>query len=174
MITVVQASSTAQLQDAKTLFTEYFAFLQREVDTEVDDLDDVPPIAGYREELATLPGRYAPPDGRLLVAYDGIDSAGCVALYQFDTGICEVKRLWVRPAFRSKQVGRRLMETLITEARTAGYHTVLLGTVDKLKSATALYTSLGFQPTAPYFDLPPTMIAHEVFLRLDLAHQASE
>ena len=169
MITVMQASSSTEIQDAKTLLAEYFEFLQREVDTDVDDLDVVPPVAGYREELANLPGRYAPPDGRLLVAYDGANSAGCVGLYKREHGIGEVKRLWVRPDFRSRQVGRRLMETLIAEARAAGYEAILLSTVDKLKAATSLYTSLGFQPTESYFDLPPTMIAHEIFLRLDLA-----
>lgn len=168
MITVVQAFSTAQLKDAKTLFDEYFDFLQREVDTEVDDLDDVPPIAGYREELATLPGRYAPPGGRLLVAYAEGISVGCVALYKLGDEVCEVKRLWTRPQFRGKKVGRLLMESLIIEARAIGYQTILLSTVDKLKEAISLYQSLGFQPTAPYFDLPPTLFDHEVFLRLDL------
>ena len=166
MITVVQASSPAEVGDAKALFTEYFEFLNREI--EGIQFDDVQPTAGHLEERASLPGRYAPPDGRLFVAYEEGVSAGCVALHKWDEGIGEVKRLWVKPASRGKHAGRLLMGHLITEARTIGYQTLLLSTIDKLKAATALYRSLGFVPTAPYFEPPHHFFPAEIFLRLDL------
>lgn len=169
MITVVEAASAADLQHARGLFNEYFSFLQREIDTTVTDLNEVPPLAGYHEEIANLPGRYAAPDGRLLIAYDEGVSAGCVALYKLDESVGEVKRLWVNPASRGKQVGRLLMEKLIAEARDIGYQTVLLSTVDKLKPAISLYTALGFQPTSAYFELPAFMRNQEIFLKLDLS-----
>ena len=116
MVNVVQATTDDHIHKTQELFVEYFDFLRTDVD-KVDDLDTVPPLAGYREEIASLPGRYGPPDGRLLLAMDEDQAAGCVAFYKLDEGVCEVKRLWVRPNFRGKKVGRILVETLIEEAR---------------------------------------------------------
>lgn len=168
MITIVQAVSAAEIHHAQALFVEYFEFLRREIHTQVPDPNHIFPTAGFKEELAGLPGRYAPPDGRLLVAYDEGSSAGCVALYKLGDGVYEVKRLWARPEFRGKKVGRLLMESLITEAGMIGYRSMLLSTVDILTEAIALYTSLGFERTVPYFDLPEGIIDHEVFMKLDL------
>jgi GNAT superfamily N-acetyltransferase len=168
MLTIEQVVTEAQIREVQALFAEYFEFLRTEVDTDVADLDDAPPMAGYREELAELPGKYAPPEGRLLLARYEAEAAGCVALYKLGEGVCEVKRMWTRPQFRGRKVGRRLIETLIAEARAIGYTTMLLSTVDILKEAQSLYRSVGFEPTAPYFDMPDVMLAHEVFLKLDL------
>ena len=167
MITVIQVVTAEQIRQAQELFEEYFDFLRADVD-KVDDLNDVPPLAGYREEIAGLPGKYTPPEGRLLVAYEGTEPAGCVAFYKLDDGVCEVKRLWARPRFRGRKVGRTLVETLIDEARKSGYTAIILSTVDVLVEAIALYTSLGFQKTTPYYDMPPDMLEHEIFLRLEL------
>jgi len=169
MVSVGRAVSSEQIQQVQELFTEYFDFLRTDVDTDVADLNDVPPLAGYEEEVATLPGHYAPPDGCLLLAeYEG-KAAGCVAFYQLEDGICEIKRLWVRPQFRGKKISRMLVETLIEEAREVGYAAIVLSTVDILKEARSLYESLGFETIAPYFDLPEVMLAHEIFMRLDLS-----
>jgi len=168
MVTIVQAVTEEHIRQVQELFTEYLDFLRTDVDTSVSDLDDVPPVAGYREELANLPGKYAPPDGRLLLAQVEGQAAGCVALYKLGDGVYEVKRLWVRPMFRGKKISRRLVEMLIAEAREMGYTTMMLSTVDILKEAISLYTSLGFETTAPYFDMPAVMLAHEIFMKLDL------
>ena len=168
MVTIVQAVTEEHIRQVQELFTEYLDFLRTDVDTSVSDLDDVPPVAGYREELANLPGKYAPPDGRLLLAQVEGQAAGCVALYKLGDGVYEVKRLWVRPMFRGKKISRRLVEMLIAEAREMGYTTMMLSTVDILKEAISLYTSLGFETTAPYFDMPEVMLAHEIFMKLDL------
>src|SRR5829696_4804944 len=119
MITIVQAATETEIQQAQELFVEYFEFLRTDVDNTVDDLDEVPPLAGYRDEIAGLPGKYAPPEGRLLVAQYEDEAAGCIAFYNFGEGICEVKRLWTRPQFRGRKVGRLLVEGLIAEARTS-------------------------------------------------------
>src|SRR5690242_15892641 len=113
MLTVAQVVTDQQIRQGQELLKEYFEFLRTDVDKDVADLNDVPPVAGYQEEIDGLPGKFGPPDGRFLLAdYEG-EAAGCVALYKFSEGVCEVKRLWTRPKFRGKQVGRALMETLI-------------------------------------------------------------
>lgn len=169
MITIAQAVSDEQIRQVQELLTEYFEFLRTDVDTNVDDLDDLPTSAGFREELAGLPGKYAPPDGRLLLATYNGERAGCVGFYKFDEGVCEIKRLWTRPQFRGQKIGRLLVERLIEEARLAGYTSIILSSADVLTSAHALYRSLGFEPTEPYFDGPEDMIAHELFMKLDLS-----
>jgi GNAT superfamily N-acetyltransferase len=168
MITIVQAATETEIQQAQELFVEYFEFLRSDVDNTVDDLDEVPPLAGYRDEIARLPGKYAAPEGRLLVAQYESEAAGCVAFYKFGAGICEVKRLWTRPQFRGRKVGRMLVERLIAEARTSGYSSMILSTVDVLKEAISLYRSVGFEITTPYYELPPEMLEHEIFMKLEL------
>lgn len=168
MFTIVQAETADHIRQVQTLFAEYFDYLRAEVDTTLDDLDDVPPLAGYREEMAGLPGKYAPPEGRLLLALADGEVAGCVAFYRFGDDTCELKRLWTRPQYRGRKIGRALVETAIREARRAGYAAIVLSTVSVMEGALALYRALGFQPTAPYFDGPPEVMAREVFLRLDL------
>lgn len=167
MVSIMQVATNEHIRQTQELFVEYFEFLRTDVD-KVDDLDTVPPLAGYRDEIAGLPGRYTPPDGCLLLAQEAGEGAGCITFYKLEEGICEVKRLWVRPRFRGKRVGRLLVETLIGEARRLGYHTIRLSTVDVLTDAIALYQALGFAPIPPYFDMPPDMLAHEIFLQLDL------
>lgn len=168
MLSIEQAVSAEDFQQVQLLLAEYFEFLRTEVDKDLDDLDSVPTTAGYQQELSELPGRYAPPDGRLLLARYAQATAGCIAFYKYDEGICEVKRLWVRPEYRGKKVGRALVERLVAEARQCGYREMLLSTVDVLTEAHTLYRSLGFEPTEPFFTLPPGMMEHEVFLKLRL------
>src|SRR5262245_16958056 len=104
MLTIVQVETDEQIRQTRGLLVEYFEYLRTDVD-KVDDLNTVPALAGYQNDLAELPGRFAPPEGRLLLAqYDG-EAAGCVSFYQYGAGVCEVKRLWVRPQFRGKKVG---------------------------------------------------------------------
>lgn len=109
---------------------------------------------GFEEELASLPGRYAPPRGRLLVALDGDEPGGCVALRAIGDDVCEMKRLYLRPGLRGRGVGRALANRIIDEARAIGYRAMRLDTLPAMKEAIALYETLGFRRIAPYYANP--------------------
>ena len=142
------------LPAVRALFLEYAASI------EVDLC-----FQNFNQELAELPGRYAPPAGRLFLAKQGEALAGCVALRPIDEGVCEMKRLYVRPAHRSHGLGRTLAQTVITAAREIGYQRMRLDTLGSLKEAIALYESLGFRRTAPYCHNPSSCA---VFMELSL------
>jgi ribosomal protein S18 acetylase RimI-like enzyme len=125
------------------------------------DLD----FQGFEAELASLPGKYAPPLGRLLVAWRGDEAVGCVALRPIDRVSCEMKRLYVRAEARGEHLGRRLAERICREAREAGYARICLDTLPAMTSAQALYRSLGFVPIEPYVFNP---VPGTRFLALDL------
>lgn len=108
----------------------------------------------FGEELAALPGKYAPPAGRLLLAYVGPSPAGCIALRPCNEGSCEIKRLYVPSEFRGKGIGRRLVQQVLDEAREAGYWRVFLDTLPSMHEAIALYESFGFRDTEPYCHNP--------------------
>ncbi|MBX9794349.1 MAG: GNAT family N-acetyltransferase [Burkholderiaceae bacterium] len=123
----------------------------------------------FDDELAGLPGAYAPPHGHLLLAFVDGELAGCGAFRRLDdvdyANACEMKRLYVRPAFRRFGLGRLLAQALFDEARHAGYSTVLLDTLDGMEAARGLYTSLGFVEIPPYYYSP---IAGSHYLKADL------
>lgn len=119
----------------------------------------------YDDELRKLPGDYALPHGRLYIAnYDG-QLAGCIAFRPFGNDCCEMKRLFVRPTFRGKKIGKALAEKIITDAKGMGYRAMLLDTLASLSSSTALYKTLGFYETEPYRFNP---LPSALYLRLDL------
>lgn len=120
---------------------------------------------GFDTEVAELPGKYQPPAGRLLLAWNGARAVGCIALRPLDARTCEMKRLYVRPEARGGQLGRRLVERICREAREAGYARICLDTLPTMVSAQSLYLSLGFVPTEPYVFNP---IPGTRFLALDL------
>jgi putative acetyltransferase len=136
----VQAESAAQVSQARELFLEYAQSLGMNLC-----------FQNFEQELADLPGSYAPPDGRLLLAECGGQLAGCVALRKWEGGICEMKRLYLRPAFRGKGLGRVLAEAIIAEARTIGYQRMRLDTIEPImKDAVEMYRRLGFREIAAY------------------------
>jgi ribosomal protein S18 acetylase RimI-like enzyme len=137
---MTQASSPTQIAQVRELFLEYAKSLGFSLC-----------FQNFDRELAGLPGDYSPPDGRLLIAeYEG-EVAGCVALHKLEPGICEMKRLYLRPAFRGKGLGRRLAETILNEARSIGYQRLRLDTVERvMRDAVGLYRALGFREIAPY------------------------
>ena len=154
-IEIVSARGEADLDSIRTLFREYAGSLG--VDLSFQD---------FEREVAELPGGYAEPAGRLLLARVDGEVAGCVALRALgDAGVCEMKRLYVRDAYRGSGLGRVLTRAVIDEARRAGYARMRLDTLPSMTSARALYEKIGFRPIAPYRHNP---VAGTAFLELDL------
>lgn len=143
MVEIRTAASAGDVARARELFEEYAATLG--FDLSFQDFD---------REILTLPGDYAPPRGALLLATDGDEFAGCVALRPFAPDICEMKRLYVRPSHRGTGLGRRLVEAVLVEARRGGYSHMRLDTVPAMDAAIALYRALGFSEIEPYRENP--------------------
>jgi GNAT superfamily N-acetyltransferase len=136
----IQAASPVQIAQARELFLEYAQSLGFSLC-----------FQNFEKELGELPGDYAPPAGRLLLAEFDDQLAGCVALHKLDSAICEMKRLYLRPQFRNQGLGRLLAEKIISEARQIGYERMRLDTVGPvMKDAVAMYRKLGFKDIVPY------------------------
>jgi ribosomal protein S18 acetylase RimI-like enzyme len=142
-MTLVEAVSAPHLEVVRALFREYQQWTE-------EDLC----FQSFEEELAGLPGRYASPSGQLLLAYDGTDAAGCAAIRALDAQTCELKRMYVRDAFRGRGLGELLLRELVGTARKRGFRRMRLDTLPKMTAAQALYRKLGFEAIAPYYDNP--------------------
>ena len=154
-LSIQQAESPAQMGQARELFLEYAQSLGFSLC-----------FQNFDKELAELPGDYAPPGGRLLLAEIKGELAGCVAMHKFQDGICEMKRLYLRPKFRGKGLGRVLAETVITEASKQGYRSMRLDTVGPVMTdAVAMYRKLGFREIAPY---RPNPMPGTLYMELEL------
>lgn len=144
MIEVVQAESEAEIEEAKAIFREYEQWLGLSLC-----------FQSFEEELASLPGFYAPPDGRLYLARIDGETVGCMGLRKLSGGICEMKRLYLREAARGKGVGQALIEKVIADAREIGYAKMRLDTFPpKMGKAVSLYESHGFYEIEPYYENP--------------------
>jgi GNAT superfamily N-acetyltransferase len=154
VIEVFPATSEAAVDQVRQLFVEYASSLG--VDLWFQE---------FNLELESLPGDYAPPDGRLLFACCECQVAGCVALRKLEPLICEMKRLYVRPSFRGRGVGGVLARAVIDEARSTGYARMRLDTLPWMKEAIAMYRRLGFVEIPPYRFNP---IAGTTFMELEL------
>jgi putative acetyltransferase len=136
----IQKIATEQdLEDVKQLFREYANFLQ--VDLCFQD---------FENELAKLPAKYAEPEGAIFLVKVDEKPAACVALWKLEEGICEMKRLYVKPEFQGLGLGKKLTLTLMEEAKNKGYKTMKLDTLKRLQSANYIYHSLGFTAIKPY------------------------
>ena len=156
---ILQAASPDRVEQARQLFQEYAGSLGFHLC-----------FQSFDKELAGLPGDYAPPDGRLLLAEHEGKIAGCVALHKLSDGLCEMKRLYVRPEFRGQALGRALAERVIQEARAIGYARMRLDTiVGQMDSAIALYRALGFREIPPYRENP---IPGAIYMELKLEGSA--
>lgn len=147
-IDLIQATLPEHIEQVRGLFLEYGSSLGFSLC-----------FQSFDEELKSLPGAYSPPSGRLLLARsrgrDQDHAAGCVAFRKLEPGICEMKRLYVRPGDRGRGVGRMLVERVIAEARVIGYERMRLDTVESaMKDAIALYLRMGFQKIPPYSAIP--------------------
>jgi ribosomal protein S18 acetylase RimI-like enzyme len=158
MIRFVEAVEPEHLEHARTLFR---AYANEFAATIAESLC----FQNFEAELAGLPGRYTPPSGCILLAMDGERPAGCVALRDLGHGICEMKRLYIRPEWRGRGIGKQLAEAILHKAREAGYSRMRLDSIAEMESALALYRSLGFVEIAPYWDNP---IEEAVYRELDL------
>jgi GNAT superfamily N-acetyltransferase len=139
MVKIIDGAREEHVETVRELFGEYVASLGFELD-----------FQDFEEEFASLPGEYAPPEGRLFLALEDDEPAGCIALRRIDTEICELKRMYVRAGYRGRGIGRRLAETVILAAREIGYQRMRLDTVPGMDSAMKIYHSLGFRGIEPY------------------------
>ena len=157
-VELISPSQHHELAAVRIIFQEY-------ADALGIDLD----FQGFAAELSTLPGEYAPPRGAMLLALIDGQVAGCCALRPLDTAdypnAAEMKRLYVRKPFRRFGLGRQLAEAILDAARAAGYHSVLLDTLDEMEAARQLYAELGFEEIEPYYH-NPLPGAH--YLKVDL------
>jgi putative acetyltransferase len=151
---IIEVEAGDQLEEARTIFREY-----------AETLGSDHCLQNFAEELATLPGAYARPDGRLLLAMVEDRVAGCAALRSLDGETGEMKGVYVRPSFRGLGLGRMLAERILHESRAAGYRRVRLDTLPSMVRAQELYRELGFREIAPYGD---DRVAGAVYLELEL------
>jgi len=148
------AESAIDFDNARQLFIEY-----------ADSLEFSLCFQGFEEELENLPGKYAAPEGCILLAWDVLECVGCVGLRPLNQNVCEMKRLYVKPAFRSTGLGRFLAEKIVKQSRQKNYLKMRLDTLSSMKYAMKLYRSLGFVETDPYYNNPhPEVVFFEITL----------
>lgn len=164
MLNISQVETKEQISAVSELFREYVNWIF----TFAVGHEEAPTFDGYEDELRTLPGIYAPPTGRLLLAVQDGQPAGCVCLKGHDPTTCELKRFYVRSSFRGLKIGWQLVNMLIDEARTSGYQRIVLDSHIEMKKAHALYKAVGFQIVDAPKDFPEHLKPTVVFMECDL------
>ena len=159
------AGSEAEFAAVRGLVTAFAAWAH----ASIPGSQDAPAFEGLAQELAQLPGPYAPPAGRVLLATQGAQPAGCIFLKPCDATSAEIKRFFVLDAFRGRQIGRRLLARLLDEARGAGYRTLVLDTHRSMKRAREMYRDAGFFNVDAPPGFPPALRAEAVFMRCQLS-----
>jgi putative acetyltransferase len=158
---IIEVHTPAELDQIKELFREYHQYLKIEHGLDIS-------YQGVEDELATLPGKYAAPGGRLILALESDQPMGCAALRPINKQVCELKRMYVLPRYRGHGVGKAVAKALIQEASRIGYKVMRLDTGDFLRPAIILYESLGFKRIAPYNDVPEQIRSMAIFMELVL------
>ena len=168
-MTDVRVPATRQeLDDVRVLIRAFNAWHRERHPLDLALIDSYFDAKAFEEELASLPGKYGPPGGALLIAYADGEPAGCVALRRIDDESCEMKRMFVYPKFQGRGIGRALGEAVIEAGRAAGYRIMKLDTSFRQTEAQALYERLGFRRTEPYYDMPQALEDWLVFMELPL------
>lgn len=153
-VEICQAESSAELDMIRAMFQEYQEWLGLDLC-----------FQGFQTELATLPGEYAPPRGRLWYVQSGGEAVGCIALKPISETVAEMKRLYLREAYRGRGLGRFVVERLLAEARSLGYRHVRLDTLPQMGAAIGLYRVLGFREIEPYRHNP---VPGALYMELEL------
>ena len=151
---IFEATTPEHIDIARALFREYQQFLNVDLC-----------FQGFEEELASLPGKYAPPNGAILLAKVEQDIAGCVAVRELKDGTCEMKRLYVKDKFRGLAIGKQLAKAIVAQAKALQYQKMQLDTLERLETAMGIYQKLGFKKTSPYYANP---LDEVVYWELDL------
>jgi len=153
LVKLIQAISSEEIEAIKSLFIEY-----------AESLNFSLCFQDFDKEIESLPGKYSPPEGSLILAKIENEFAGCIALKKIEDGICEMKRLYVKPSHRGKQIGKILVEKIISDAKEIGYKSMRLDTVEgKMDSAIALYKEFGFKKIEKYYTNPEP---HTLYMEL--------
>ena len=168
MITIAEAKTEHQLEGVRRLMQAFVDWHYQRHHQYRDLIDQYFDADKFAAELAALPGDFASPSGRLLIASEGENEAGCVALQDLGGGVCEMKRMFVHSAFHGQGLGKRLGEAIISAARDAGYTTMRLDTGPDQIEAQGLYRRLGFKDIDPYYELDEEMRNWLVFMECDL------
>jgi putative acetyltransferase len=168
MLKIFPAESELHYQQVRGLLAELIAWDTFQVNQL--GLDGQEALAFYYASgEETLPGAYAPPEGRMLLATQMSRAAGCAAFHRMDSATCELKHMYVRPAFRRMQIGQQLTQSLIVAAKEAAYVVMRLETVTFMDKAIAMYSSFGFKTCPPYYVIPESFRSITVFMQLNLA-----
>ncbi len=166
MIEVRTPATTGELDDVRALMRAFVAWHRQRHTEDLHLIDAYFDAAAFEDELASLPGKYSPPGGALLLAYCAGEPAGCVAMRHRNEQVCEMKRMFLYPRFHGKGIGRALGEALVRAGRSAGYSAMQLETSVRQTEAQALYGKLGFRRIEPYYELSAALRQWLVFMEL--------
>jgi putative acetyltransferase len=167
-IQIIEAITAEQLDEVRKLIRTFVDWHKNRHQQDIELIDEYFDPAAFDAELAGLPGKYAAPKGRLLLALYKGKPAGCVALREIDATSCEMKRMFVYAQFHGKKIGQALAAAIIDEARKIGYTKMHLDTSIRQVEAIGLYQKMGFRKTWPYYDVPKKLIDWLVFMELKL------